>query len=60
MSQFAQYIEIWQRDDRDSNTWYFRHYGPGEIVEIKNIDVQVDIANTYQGLDFEEAEIVKE
>ena len=60
MSQFAQYIEIWQCDDRDSNTWHYRHYGPGEIVEIKSIDVQVDIANIYQGLDFEEAEIVEE
>jgi len=60
MSQFAQYVEIWQRDDRHNSTWHYRHYGPGEIVEIKSIDVQVDIANIYQGLDFEEAEIVEE
>lgn len=56
MSQFAQYVEIWQRDNQDTNTWHYRHYGPGEIVEIKSIDVQIDIANIYQGLDFEEAE----
>ncbi len=56
MSQFAQYVEIWQRDDRDSNTWHYRHYGPGEVVEIKSIDVQIGIAGIYQGLDFEEAE----
>src|SRR5205085_235609 len=36
MSQFAQYVEIWQRDDQDSNSWHYRHYGPGEIVEIKS------------------------
>lgn len=56
VSQFAQYVEIWQRDDQNSNTWHYRHYGPGEIVEIKSIDVQIEIADIYQGLDFEEAE----
>ena len=62
MSQFAQYVEIWQRgdrgdrDDQDSAAWHYRHYGPGEIVEINSIDVQIDIADVYQGLDFEEAE----
>ena len=56
MSQFAQYVEIWQRDDQDITAWHYRHYGPGEIVEINNIDVQIDIADIYQGLDFEEAE----
>ena len=56
MSQFAQYVEIWQRHGQDSNTWHYRHYGPGEMVEIKSIDVLIDIADIYQGLDFEEAE----
>ena len=56
MSQFAPYVELWQRDDQDSNTWHYRHYGPGEMVEIKSIDVRIDIADIYQGLDFEEAE----
>src|SRR6266704_366965 len=32
------------------------HYAPGEIVEINSIDVQIDIVDIYQGLDFEEAE----
>src|SRR5438477_11504361 len=47
MSQFAQYVEIWQRGDRDNQdiaAWHYRHYGPGEIVEINSIDVQIDIA----------------
>lgn len=56
MSQFAQYVEIWQRDDQDSSAWHYRHYGPGEMVTIKSINVQTDIADVYQGLDFEEAE----
>lgn len=56
MSQFAHYVEIWQRDDQDTATWHYRHYGPGEIVEINSIDVYIDIADVYQGLDFAEAE----
>ena len=56
MSQFAQYVEIWQRDDQDIAAWNYRHYGPGEIVEINSIDVQIAIADVYQGLDFAEAE----
>jgi len=56
MSQFAQYVEIWQRDDQDIAAWNYRHYGPGEMVEINSIDVQIDIADMYQGLDFAEAE----
>ena len=56
MSQFAQYVEIWQRDDQDITTWHYRHYGPGEMVEINSIDVRIDITDVYQGLDFAEAE----
>jgi Uma2 family endonuclease len=52
MSQFAPYVEIWQRDAQDISAWRYRHYGPGEIVEINSIDVQIDIADIYQGLDF--------
>jgi Uma2 family endonuclease len=60
MSQFAQYVEIWQRDDQDIATWHYRHYGPGEIVELNSINVQFDIAYVYQGLDFGEAETGEE
>jgi hypothetical protein len=42
------------------NTGRNRHYGPGEIVEINSIDVQIDIADVYQGLDFAEAELKEE
>ena len=56
MSQFAPYVELWQRDNQDITAWHYRHYGPGEIVEINSIDVHIDIAAIYQGLDFEETE----
>ena len=46
------YIEIWQRDAQDITAWRYRHVGPGEIVEINSIDVHIDIAHIYQGLDF--------
>jgi Uma2 family endonuclease len=60
ISQFAQYVEIWQRDDQDIAAWRYRHYGSGEIVEINSIDLQIDIADVYQGLDFAEAELGEE
>jgi Uma2 family endonuclease len=60
LSQFAPYVELWQRDDQASNTWHYRHYGPGEVVEIKSIDVRIDIEDIYQGLDFEEVEPAEE
>jgi len=60
MSQFAQYVEIWQRDASDSTTWHYRHYGPGEMVEIQSIDVRIAMADIYSGLDFEEAELREE
>jgi hypothetical protein len=56
MSRFAPYVEIPQRDNQDITAWHYRHYGPGEIVEIKDIDMQIDIADIYQELDFEETE----
>jgi len=56
LSQFAPYVELWQRDTEDVIAWHYRHYGPGEIVEIKSITVLIDIADIYQGLDFAEDE----
>lgn len=56
VSQFAWYIEIWQRNEEynEEHTarWDYRHYGPGEIVEIRSIGLQVNIADIYRGLDF--------
>lgn len=56
VSQFAQYVEVWQRDEQETGTWRYRHYGPGEMVEIRSIGVQIDIAELYRGLSFVEVE----
>lgn len=56
VSQFARYVELWQRDEQEPETWRYRHYGPGEIVEIRSIGVQMDIAEFYRGLNFVEVE----
>jgi Uma2 family endonuclease len=52
VSQFSQYVEVWQRDEQDESLWRYRHYGPGEIVEIRSIQVQIDIDEIYRGLNF--------
>ena len=55
VSQFAQYVEIWQRDDLDTTQWHYRHYSPGETVVFASIDVHVAIEDLYRGLDFTSA-----
>jgi Uma2 family endonuclease len=52
VSQFAQYIEIWQRDELDTTQWHYRHYGPGETVAFASIDIHVAIEDLYRGLNF--------
>ena len=52
INQFAQYVEIWQRDEQNVDAWQYRHYGPGENVEFASIHVQVAIDELYRGLDF--------
>lgn len=52
VSQFAQYVEIWQRDTQNAEVWRYRHYGPEEIVHFASIDVHVEIGELYRGLDF--------
>ncbi len=56
VSQFARYVELWQRDEQESGMWTYRHYGPGEIIEIRSIGIHIDIAEFYRGLDFVEVE----
>ncbi len=55
ISQFALYVEIWQRDEQNVEAWNYRHYGPGETVEFASIDVSMDIEELYRGLDFAQA-----
>ncbi len=52
VDQFAPYVEIWQRDGEDAETWHYRHYGPGETVELASVDVSIKMDEIYRGLDF--------
>lgn len=52
VSQFAQYVEIWQRDTQNTEVWQYRHYGPGEVVDFTSIDAHVNIGELYRGLNF--------
>lgn len=52
VSQFAQYIEIWQRDPQNVEMWQYRHYSSGEVVDFASIDVHVNIEELYRGLNF--------
>lgn len=52
VNQFAQYIEVWQRDQQNVEQWNYRHYGPGETVEFASLDVHFEINELYRGLTF--------
>ena len=59
ISQFAQYVEVWQRNEQDPNTpkaWHYRHYGPGDTVHLVSIDLQIEVAEFYRGLVFDDEE----
>lgn len=56
ISQFAIYIEIWQRDEQNIEKWNYRHYSRGEMVQFASIGVQVEIEEIYRGLDLLRAE----
>jgi Uma2 family endonuclease len=57
VNQFAQYVEIWQRDEHDphnARAWLYRHYGPGETIEIVSVNAQIEISTIYHGIVFDE------
>ncbi len=59
VSQFAQYIEVWQRNEQEPTNpqaWHYRHYGPGDTVALVSIDIQIEVAAFYRGLVFDDAE----
>ena len=59
ISQFAQYVEVWQRNEQDANNpkaWLYRHYGSGDTVDLVSIDAQIEIAELYRGLVFNDEE----
>jgi len=59
VSQFAQYVEVWQRNEQDPNNpkaWLYRHYGPGDTVDLVSIDVHIEVVAWYRGLVFDDEE----
>ena len=59
ISQFAQYVEVWQRNEQDPNNpkaWHYRHYGPDDIVHLVSIDLHIEVAEFYRGLVFNDEE----
>ncbi len=59
LSQFAQYVEVWQRNEQDPKNpkaWLYRHYGPSDTVHLVSIDIQIEIAVLYRGLIFNDGE----
>ena len=63
VSQFAQYVEIWQRNEQEPDNpkaWSYRHYRPGETIAFVSIAVQIEIGEFYRGLEFDEGDIQDE
>ncbi len=63
VSQFAQYVEVWQRNEQEPDNpkvWPYRHYGPGDTIDLVSIAVQIEIGEFYRGLEFDEGEIEDE
>jgi Uma2 family endonuclease len=59
VSQFAQYVEVWQRNEQEPDNpkaWLYRHYEPGDTVEFASIAVKIEIGEFYRGLAFDEGE----
>lgn len=59
VSQFAQYVEIWQRNEQEPDNlkvWSYRHYGPGDTIDFASIVVKIEIGEFYRGLEFDEGE----
>jgi Uma2 family endonuclease len=52
VNQYAPYLEIWQRDRQNVETWHHRYYMAGDTVEFASINVHVDIEELYLGLQF--------
>ena len=63
VSQFAQHVEIWQRNEQEPDNpkaWSYRHYEPGEMIDFSSIAVQIEIGECYRGLRFDEGEFEDE
>lgn len=59
VNQFLPYVEVWQRNEEhpdNPKAWHCRHYGPGEVVELVSLSIQILVAEIYQDLEFAETE----
>ncbi|MBO0779321.1 MAG: Uma2 family endonuclease [Ktedonobacteraceae bacterium] len=54
ISQFAQHVEVYRRDEEDGTIWSDAVYGPSMEVELRSIDVDITIEEIYKGIDFTE------
>jgi Uma2 family endonuclease len=57
ISQFAQYVEVWQRNEQNphnSKIWLYRHYGPSDTIDLLSIDAHIAVSELYRGLQFDE------
>ncbi len=53
VSQFAQHVEIYRRDEEDSTTWSYTIYEPESMVELTSVDVQLAMDEMYKGINFD-------
>jgi Uma2 family endonuclease len=59
VNQYLPYVEVWQRNDEQPDNpkaWHYRHYGPGEEIELFSLNIRLAMAEIYQDLDFAEDE----
>jgi Uma2 family endonuclease len=63
VSQFAQHVEVWQRNEQEPDNpkaWLYRHYGVGDRVDLASIGVKIEIGEFYRGLEFDEGDFEDE
>lgn len=59
VSQFAQHVEVWQRNEQEPDNpraWLYRHYESSDTIELISIGVRVSIDDLYRDLNFIEGE----
>jgi len=54
ISQFAPHVEVYRRDEQDSTIWHHTFYGPGQMVMLESVDVEIPLEEIYQDIDFDE------
>jgi Uma2 family endonuclease len=56
VNQYYSSVEVWQRDaehPENPNAWYYRHYGPGEVVELTSLNIQLAMGEIYEEMNFD-------